>query len=317
MEREAIRPHVLGKFADMLKAAERHPAMVLFLDNEQSIGPNSPAGVQTHRGLNENLAREMLELHTLGVDGGYTQHDVTNLAKLLTGWGWSPPGSGREDAGQVTFVPARHEPGAITVLGRTYGEDGVTQADAVLDDLARHPATARHLARKLATHFIADDPPPAAVARIESAFRGSDGDLARTASAIVDCPDAWEPVPRKIKTPYEFVVSAARLEPRILDHPDLLRGAFTALGQRPFAPPSPKGFEDVGPAWLAPHAFMKRAEWASLVADRIPPSVNPATLADEVFGPLLSEQTRLAVAQASSGAQALTLLLMSPEFQRR
>jgi uncharacterized protein (DUF1800 family) len=317
MEREAIRPHVLGKFTDLLKAAERHPAMVLFLDNQQSVGPHSPAGVRTGRGLNENLAREMLELHTLGVDGGYTQEDITNLAKLLTGWGWTPPRSDREDAGQVAFFPGRHEPGTIVVLGRTYAQDGPAQADALLDDLARHPATARHLARKLAMHFIADDPPQAAVGRIEAAFRDSDGDLANVASAIVDCPEAWDPVPRKIKTPYEFVVSAIRMEPRILDHRELLRGAFAALGQRPFAPPSPKGFEDDGTAWLAPHSFKERVEWASLVADRFPPSTNPAGLADDLFGPLLSRETRLAVAQAASGTQALTLLLMSPEFQRR
>jgi uncharacterized protein (DUF1800 family) len=317
MEREAIRPHVLGKFADLLKAAERHPAIVLFLDNQQSVGPHSPAGVRAGRGLNENLAREMLELHTLGVDGGYTQQDITNLAKVLTGWGWTPPRFDREDAGQVGFFPERHEPGAVAVLGRTYAQDGPAQADALLDDLARHPATARHLARKLATHFIADDPPPAAVGRIEAAFLDSDGDLAKVASAIVDCPEAWDPVPRKIKTPYEFVLSAVRMEPRILDHRKFWLGAFAALGQRPFAPPSPKGFEDDGAAWLAPHSFKERVEWASLVADRFPPSSNPAALADDLFGPLLSRETRLALAQAASAAQALTLLLMSPEFQRR
>jgi len=327
MEREAIRPHVLGKFADLLKAAERHPAMLLFLDNQQSIGPNSRVGSRTGRGLNENLAREILELHTLGVDGGYTQTDVTNLARILTGWGWTPPKSDRDDAGQTAFFAERHEPGPITVLGRTYAAEGAAQADAVLDDLARHPATARHLARKLAAHFVGndpqaaqfvrDDPPAAAVARIEAAFRQSDGDLRAVAAAIVDCPQAWDPTPRKIKTPYEFVLSVARLEPRILDDEQTLMRAFVALGQRPMAPPSPKGFEDEQAAWLAPHSFKERVDWASMVADRFPPSSDPAALADDLFGPLLSSQTKLEVAHAASGPQALTLLLMSPEFQRR
>ncbi|TXM60956.1 DUF1800 domain-containing protein, partial [Methylobacterium sp. WL120] len=214
-EREAIRPHVLGRFADMLRAVQRHPAMLVYLDNQRSVGPGSVAGARRGLGLNENLARETLELHTLGVDGGYGQADVTALAAVLTGRGWVPPRADRPDAGRFLFSPNRHEPGPATILGRTYEPGGLEQGDAVLDALARHPATARHLARKLATHFIADDPPDGAVARLATAYREGDGDLAVVAAALVATPEAWDPAPRKFKTPYEFVLSAARLVPGI------------------------------------------------------------------------------------------------------
>lgn len=317
MEREAIRPHVLGRFADLLKAVEQHPAMLLFLDNQQSTGPDSPAGRRSRRGLNENLAREMLELHTVGVDAGYSQADVTSLANILTGWAWGPPGMDRSDSGAFGFFPQRHEPGVFTVMGRSYAQAGAAQGEAVLQDLAAHPATARHLARKLAAHFIADEPPDAAVQRIETAFRESGGDLAHVASAIVDCPEAWGPAPRKLTSPYEFVLGAARAQQDYLnDEAGLLR-AFAALGQRPFAPPSPKGFEDTTASWLAPHSFKERLEWATQAAAKSPPRVNPAVLADDLFGPLLSRQTREEVARAADATQGMALLLMSPEFQRR
>ena len=317
MEREAIRPNVLGRFRDLLGAAERHPAMLLFLDNLQSIGPNSRAGLRRKKGLNENLAREMLELHTIGVDGGYTQADVTNLAKILTGWSWAPPNKPDAEAAKFAFFPERHEPGPQTLLGRVYAQSGRDQGEAVLDDLARHPATARHIARKLAAHFIADVPPPAAVQRIERAFLESDGSLAHVAGAIVDCPEAWDLPLRKIKTPYEFILGVARLKPEILDQIPLVMRGFNAMGQRPFAPPSPKGFEDTKEAWLSPHAFKERVDWSSLVATRLPTARNPADMARDIFGDLLSQDTSREIAQASSGAQGVTLLLMSPEFQRR
>lgn len=316
-EREAIRPHVLGRFADLLKAVERHPAMLVFLDNVRSVGPNSTAGQRRGLGLNENLARETLELHTLGADGGFSQADVTNFARILTGWGWVRPGADRKDAGRFAFFPARHEPGAIPIVGKVYPEGGLEQGEAVLEDLARHPATARHLARKLATHFICDDPPDGAVGRIEAAYRQSDGDLGAVAAAIVDAPEAWDPTLRKIKTPYEFVLSAARIAPGIARQGPFLLRSLAVLGQRTFAPPSPKGWPDEAAAWLAPHSFKERVDWAALVAGRNPPASNPASLADDVFGGMLSSQTRLEIARAETGAQGLAILLMSPEFQRR
>jgi uncharacterized protein (DUF1800 family) len=317
LEREAIRPHVAGRFADMLKAVGQHPAMLIFLDNQSSVGPNSNAGQESGKGLNENLAREVLELHTLGSDGGYTQEDVTSFAKVLTGWSLRSPNSGKPDAGNFAFFPERHEPGDVTLFGRTYPAGGVEQGEAVLADLAGHRATARHLARKLASHFIADDPPQGAVRRLEVAFLDSNGDLKAVSEALVACPEAWDPKPQKVKTPYEFVLSAIRLRPELLDDEMLLTQAFSALGQRPFEPPSPKGWPDEASAWLAPHSFKQRLDWATLVSERHPPSENPVDLADATFGPLLSNGTRQEIARADSAAQGLALLLMSPEFQRR
>ncbi|GJD46644.1 hypothetical protein AFCDBAGC_4527 [Methylobacterium cerastii] len=316
-EREAIRPHVLGRFADMLGAVQRHPAMLVYLDNQRSVGPGSVAGARRGLGLNENLARETLELHTLGVDGGYGQADVTALAAVLTGRGWVPPLADRPDAGRFLFSPNRHEPGPATILGRTYEPGGLEQGDAVLDALARHPATAHHLARKLATHFIADDPPDGAVAHLATAYREGDGDLAVVAAALVATPEAWDPAPRKFKTPYEFVLSAARLVPGIGAGDGRTLRALAAFGQRTFAPPSPRGWPDAAAEWLAPHAFKARIDWAAEACERAPPADNPVALAEDAFGPLLSAATRREIARAETGAQGLALLLMSPEFQRR
>ena len=205
LEFEAIRPHVLGRFRDMLVAVEQHPAMLLYLDQAQSIGPNSRGGrlaarfARQRRGLNENLAREVLELHTLGVDGGYGQADVTELARALTGWTVS--GLARGPArrligssgapGSFLFAGAIHEPGTRTLLSRTYRQEGEAQARAILDDLAAHPATARHLATKLARHFAGDEPPPAMVERLSRAYQDSGGDLPTVYRAIIDSPEAW------------------------------------------------------------------------------------------------------------------------------
>jgi uncharacterized protein (DUF1800 family) len=291
--------------------------MLIFLDNQGSIGPNSRAGLRGGKGLNENLARETLELHTLGADAGYTQDDVTSFAKALTGWSLQPPNSGKPDAGAFTFFPERHEPGSFTVFGKSYPAGGVEQGEAVLADLARHPATAQHIARKLAAHFVADLPPEPVVRRLESAFRDSNGDLAVMAHALLECAEAWDPKLRKVKTPYEFVLSTIRLKPELLDDQMLLQQAFNALGQRPFEPPSPKGWPDEASAWLAPHSFKQRLDWATLVSERHPPTENPVELADAAFGDLLSKETRQEVARADTASQGLTVLLMSPEFQRR
>jgi uncharacterized protein (DUF1800 family) len=188
-EREAIRPHVLGRFADMLLAVERHPAMILYLDNERSTGPNSPTGRARGRSLNENLAREILELHTLGVDGGYTQTDVTSFAKAITGW--TMTGARDADGGRFVFRANMHEPGAQRILGRDYGQAGEAQGRAVLADLAVNPSTARHIARKLAAHFVADQPPPALVAALAESFRRTDGDLKEVVRTLILHPDVW------------------------------------------------------------------------------------------------------------------------------
>src|SRR5215472_15699586 len=205
-EREAIRPHVLGRFSDMLLAVEGHPAMLLYLNNEQSIGPGSVAGVNRDRGLNENLAREILELHTLGVRTVYAQTDVTNFAKVLTGWTILPTATNPDHGGEFAFLGRAHEPGPQTMIGNVYREGGVEQGRAVLADLARHPATAKHVAAKLARHFIADDPPDALVQRLAKRFLDTDGNLKELAKTLVTAPEAWDPTRAKLKRPSEWIV---------------------------------------------------------------------------------------------------------------
>src|SRR5580704_7981891 len=204
-EREAIRPHVFGRFADMLKAVEQHPAMLFFLDNQQSLGPDSRAGINRKRGLNENLAREIMELHTLGVGGGYTQDDVTSLARIITGWTFVGPQGILGTPGSFVFNANAHQPGPQPLLGKVYADDGVAQGESALADIARHPSTARFIATKFARHFVADDPPPALVARLQEVFRKSDGDLRVMTLALVDSDEAWQAPLTKVRSPYEFL----------------------------------------------------------------------------------------------------------------
>ncbi len=320
-EREAIRPHVFGRFTDMLQAVESHQAMLVYLDNQLSIGPNSRAGQRRGRGLNENLAREILELHTLGVAGGYTQADVTSLARILTGWSVvGREGRNGERAGEpgsFLFNENLHEPGAHAVLGKSYADGGVAQGRAVLDDLARHPATAQHIARKLARHFVADDPPAALVARLAKLFRDSDGDLAALALALVDAPESWMPTQAKLRSPQEFLIATARALERKPPVPQLV-GPLTAMGQRLWEPPGPNGFPDQSAAWATPEGLKTRIDVAASVARQMGGSApDPRPLAEAVLGPLASPETRQAIARAESRQQGLAILLMSPEFQRR
>ncbi len=315
-EREAIRPHVAGRFADMLLAAESHPAMLIYLDNHISVGPATRVATRRNLGLNENLARETLELHTLGVDGGYSQADVEELAKAITGWTVGGRHVGRDRSGEFVFAAPMHEPGARRVLGRRYADGGVDQGRAILDDLARHPATARHVATKLARHFVADAPDAASVAALERVFLDTDGDLGAVSAAVVDLDAAWAPAQRKMKTSEEFLISAMRALAIPALPPRRLGGVFRALGQRPFAAPSPAGWPDDAAAWAGPDAIKKRLEWAAAVAARVGPR-RPESFLDNALGDLASAATRQAVARAESGAQGLALALMSPEFQRR
>jgi uncharacterized protein (DUF1800 family) len=318
-EREAIRPAVLGKFEDLLLSTVRHPAMLIYLDNAYSIGPDSPAGRYTGRGLNENHAREILELHTMGVNGGYTQADVIELAKILTGW------SVDRESGTGTgfkFFQNRHQAGSKTLLGKTYSENGEREGEDALRDVARHPSTARHIATKLARHFIADEPPPQAVAKLERVFRDTGGDLRALAAALVDEPAAWQPVQTKMRTPIEYVVAAIRLLGGVQDTlgDQQFRGLADSLrimGQIPFTAQSPKGWPDVASAWAGPAAIMERVQWAHALAGRIQKKPDPALLADATMGPLLSPSTREALKLAADPTQGLALLLASPEFQRR
>jgi uncharacterized protein (DUF1800 family) len=315
-EREVIRPHVTGSFTDLLVAAETHPAMLLYLDNAQSVGPNSRAGRRRGRGLNENLAREILELHTLGVDGGYDQADVTEFARVLTGWTVGTARDGQA-AGQTWFDERRHEPGRRQLLGKTWAESGREQALAVLRDLAVRPETARFIATRLARQFIADAPPAAAVQRIERAFRDSGGQLAAVYAALVNSAEAWVEAPAKFKTPEEFRLSVFRGLPIDEPAPRILRSAYESLGQVPFAAPSPAGWADEAAAWLGPDAVRKRLEWSQATAARLGPRLDPRAFLEHALGATASTRTRLMVAGADSVQQGLVLAMMAPEFQRR
>ena len=325
-EREAIRPYVLGTFSDLLLATERHPAMLLYLDNQMSMGPDSRAAHNIARrnpdrrtGINENLARETMELHTIGVDGGYTQTDVTVFSQVLTGWSIAGADSWRTGAQPGTFLfrAAMHEPGSKVMLGRRYPDTGYDQGVAVLRDLASRPATARFIATKLTRHFIADDPPAPAVERVAAAFSESGGHLPTVYRALIGSPEAWERPVAKFKTPSDFIVSAFRgLElPVPADRAPI--GLFQLLGQRIWAPGSPAGWPDRGADWDGASELLKRIEWADAVGQRIGPRRNAMELAPQLLGDVLSAATREAIARAASGAQAIALLLASPEFMRR
>jgi uncharacterized protein (DUF1800 family) len=313
--REAIRPHVLGGFADLLQAVESHPAMLFYLDNATSRGPMSISGINLSLGLNENLAREILELHTLGARTGYDQQDVTNFAKVITGWTVRNSGFDPEHGGEFLFHPRMHEPGPQTVLGKDYRDTGIGQGRAVLADLARHPATAKHIAVKMARHFIADDPPPALVDALTKTFIDTDGDLWKVSKALVTAPEAMAPERAKIKRPGEWVMSYLRAEGfNGVDARNLVP-TLNRLGEPPGRPPSPKGFPDENGAWL--ENLSHRWDTANAFAQTNAERVDPNDLLEIALGPLASAETRQAVARAESKPQALTLLLMAPEFQRR
>jgi uncharacterized protein (DUF1800 family) len=313
-EREAIRAHVLGRFADMLVAVESHPAMLIYLDNVRSIGPDSIAGRNQHRGLNENLAREILELHTLGVRTVYSQVDVTNFAKVITGWSIVPPRQDPERGGEFTFNPRMHEPGAQAVIGRTYADGGIEQGRAVLADLARHPATARHVAGKLVRAFVADAPPPALVDRLAKRFLDTDGNLKELARTLVSAPEAWAAPRSKLKAPAIWFVAALRAIG--ITPPDIrpVIQAQNMLGEPLWRPPAPKGFSDDSAAWM--DGISERVDVANQLAGRVAALVDPEAAIDTALGPLASAETRQTITRAASRPQALALLLMAPEFQR-
>jgi uncharacterized protein (DUF1800 family) len=316
-EREAIRPHVLGKFVDMLLAVEQHPAMLNFLDNQQSIGPNSIVGHNRQAGLNENLARETLELHTMGVGSGYTQGDVTQLAYILTGWTISGRDGKLGEPGSFVFNPNAHEPLAATVRGRLYLQDGVAQGEAALADLAREEATALHIARKFARHFVADSPDAGLVKRLAETFRDTDGDLAALARALIDDPVSWETPPTKIRNPWEMMVAAHRAFGEMPSEPNPTLNALNLLGMPLWQPAGPNGFPDEAAAWTSPEGVKTRVELAAQFAHRIKQAPRPLTVFQEVLGPEASAATREAVTRAESQEQAYALLILSPDFQRR
>jgi uncharacterized protein (DUF1800 family) len=314
-EREAIRPHALGRFEDMLLAVTKHPAMLSYLNNARSIGPNSRQGKRRDRGLNENHARELLELHTVGVDAGYGQEDVIALANILTGWTFAQRDRPAGMLGKFMFDLRIHEPGPQTVMGVEYADEGVAQGEAVLRDLAHHPATARHIARKLVKHFVADEPPPDLVERIATVFLDTEGDLKALALTLIDSEESWGDS-KKLRSPQEFLWASLRaLDARI--PAGLANRMLGSLGQPLWNPPSPEGFPDQTEAWLAPDAFADRLDVSENLARRAATELDPSELLEAVVGETASAETRETVRWAESPTQGYTLLLMSPEFQWR
>ncbi|MER3546540.1 MAG: DUF1800 domain-containing protein [Rhodanobacteraceae bacterium] len=352
MEREAIRPHVNGRFADMLLAVETHPAMLRYLDNVQSIGPDSFVGERvTARlaekgeqnrgkagGLNENLGREIMELHTLGVNGGYTQADVTELSRAITGWSTPVPRDFDPDAyrprrgrfaqfaqidsppnSAFVFRPAAHEPGARRVLDKTYAEGGFEQGTAILLDLARHPATAKHLSLQLARHFVSDDPPQLLVDRMAKSYLDHDTDLAAVYRTLIESPEAWSTDARKFKTPQDFLISSLRAgQIDVGDNPKPLLGLLNTLGEPMFTPRSPAGFPDIAANWIDADALWKRVQAAEALSQRVAlANLQPMDLAQGVLGPHLDSETANAIKRAESMQVAVATLFASPAFQWR
>lgn len=328
MEREAIRPRVTGNFGDLLLAVETHPAMLRFLDNARSVGADSMLATRARKrdpdkqlGLNENLAREILELHTVGANGGYTQADVTEFAKAITGWGVPMPQDfSKGTAGNAfAFRANAHEGGARTILGKRYAEGGMGQGKAVLADLAVHPATARHVSLKIARHLISDTPPQAVVDAMTQAWLKSGGDLATVYTALIRHPAAWDAQARKFKTPDDYLVSALRAGGALGDQrPQALAALLNRMGQPTFTPRSPAGFEDDAAQWSGPDALWKRVQSAQALAEAVPEeSLDPLSTAQSVFAGMLDADTLTALRRAESPRDGLALLFASPAFQWR
>jgi uncharacterized protein (DUF1800 family) len=314
-ERETVRANALGHFVDLLLAVEGHPAMLFYLDNLDSMGANSIAGINRSRGLNENIAREIMELHTLGVRTGYTQDDVISFANVLTGWTLLPPGADPQHGGEFTFNPRLHEPGAQTVLGKRYEQEDVEQGRAVLRDLAANPATATHVATKLARHFVSDAPPPALIEQMAKTFRDTDGDLKQVAIAMVSSDEAWRGPPSKLKRPGEWVVGMVRAAGITVVDPVRYTGGQQLLGEPLWRPSAPQGYPDNEASWI--DGVGRRLDVANNFAERIAGTADPQAIIEDVFASEIAAEVKQAVGRAESRQQALALLFMSGDFQRR
>ncbi|MDA9404622.1 DUF1800 domain-containing protein [Bradyrhizobium sp. CCBAU 45389] len=314
-EREAVRANALGHFVDLLLAVEGHPAMLFYLDNLESMGANSIAGINRSRGLNENIAREIMELHTLGVRTGYTQDDVISFANVMTGWTLVPPGADPQHGGEFTFNPRLHEPGGQTVLGKRYEQEDAEQGRAVLRDLAAHPATSTHVATKLARHFVADEPPPALIEQMARTFRDTEGDLKQVAIAMVSSDEAWRGPPSKLKRPGEWVAGMVRATGITTVDPVRYTGGQELLGEALWRPSAPKGYPDDEASWI--DGVGRRLDIANNFAERITGMADPQVIIEDVFASEIAQEVKQAVGRAESRQQALALLFMSADFQRR
>lgn len=315
-QREAIRPHILGRFEDMLLAVARHPAMIMYLDNGASAGPNSRANERRSRGLNENLAREIMELHTLGVRGGYSQDDVTSFAKVITGWSVGR-GAGFIEPDGFMFRPFAHEPGPKRLLGQEFPE-GEAGGVAALKFLAAHPSTQLFLATKLVRHFVADDPPEAAVRRVARVLTDTHGDLGAATRALIALPQAWSPL-TKLRAPQDFALGVLRALGAGDEAAQPLLGAMANFAQPLWTAQGPNGWPDLAGEWAAPEQLMRRLDWVNGLAGRAAAAGRPDAreVAEATLGPLLKAETSNAMRRAGSVREALVLLLACPEFQRR
>ncbi len=316
----AIRPHIAGRFADMLRAVVEHTSMIRYLDQSASVGPNSPAGQRRHVGLNENLAREVLELHTLGVNGPYTQTDVRQFAELLTGLGIGPEGT--------KFIPNRAEPGAETVLGQSYGHGrpSLDAIEAFLEDLAMKPATARHLAGKLVTHFIGPEHPQDLVEDMVTAYLADNGSLMAFYRVLLAHPAALSPQAQKVRPPFEYIITCFRatgITQEILESitPREMREsilkALEGMGQQPFHPPGPNGWPEEAEAWITPPLLAARISWAGKLAHDHASQIDPRQLLDTILGDTAPGELSFAIAAAEAKWEGVALLLVSPGLMRR
>ena len=315
-EREAIRPHILDSFFELAAKAIFHPAMLMFLDNVSSVGPQSKQGLRRKKGLNENLAREALELHTVTPAADYSQADVTEFAKALTGWSIQQRETENKRQGKTTFKNSSHEPGTRTVLGKKYKQPNGKQALAILKDLCMRPETAENIAVKLATHFVSDNPPQALVDELKQNFLKSNGNLTVLYKTLIASPHAWTSAAEKIKTPQELITSTSRIIGLESVVAKRSKDTYDSLAHFPFTAPTPEGWPDTADAWLGPDAILKRIEWANELASRMP-DMDARSFLQSALGQRLRPDTLKAVSRAESGQQALTIALMSPDFQRR
>lgn len=317
---EAIRPNIAATFPQMLRAATLHPAMLYFLDQNTSTGPNSRVGKRRDRGLNENLAREVIELHTLGVGGTYSQADVTQMAELLTGLTVT-------DEDGFLFRPEMAEPGAETVLGVTYDGKGTDPILAVLDDIALRPDTARHIAHKLAVHFVSDDPDPAMVDAMTRAFADTGGDLPSVYRAMLDSDAAWDGTLHKARQPIDFVIAALRglgvtgQQIMAFEYPrvrNILFDPMAVMGQPWQNPRGPDGWPEAENFWITPQLLAARVTWAMQMPDRLVKRLpDPPDFAARVLGEGADGRVTWAAARAETVPEGIAVVLSSPGFNRR
>ncbi|MFO1186751.1 MAG: DUF1800 domain-containing protein [Alphaproteobacteria bacterium] len=318
-EREVIRPNIMGRFEDLLVASSAHPFMIYYLENFNSAGPNSSVAGMGSVGINENLAREILELHTLGVDGGYTQADVTSFAKVITGWTFSNRNNGARPYGRFYFEPAFHEPGAQTVLGTSYAQTGVDQGLAVLKALAKHPSTIDHVCIKIAQYFHSDSPPASLVDALKSAWTATDGSLSAVANALVDAPEMWAAEQAKVKSADDFWVSMLRAVDAQWPADWIIMWAYIMMGAPPFTAASPAGWPVASTAWAAPGPLRQRIQVTNNLCGGFAPNIpgDLVTFAQGILGPFLKPATVSQIQSAANRNEALAILFLSPEFQRR